>query len=32
LARGKKRYDKREAKKRKALEREIEQTLKDKGM
>ncbi len=32
LARGKKKYDKREAKKRKALEREIEQALKDKGM
>ena len=32
LARGKKKYDKREVKKRKAIEREIEQTLKDKGM
>lgn len=32
LARGKKRYDKRETKKRKAIEREIEQTLKNKGM
>ncbi|MBU3957156.1 SsrA-binding protein SmpB [Patescibacteria group bacterium] len=32
LARGKKKYDKREAKKRKAIEREIQQTLKDKGM
>jgi len=32
LARGKKKHDKREAKKRKALEREVEQTLKDKGM
>ena len=32
LARGKKKHDKREAKKRKAIEREIEQALKDKGM
>ncbi|OGV89607.1 SsrA-binding protein [Microgenomates group bacterium RBG_19FT_COMBO_39_10] len=32
LARGKKKYDKREVKKRQAIEREIEQTLKDKGM
>jgi len=32
LARSKKKYDKREAKKRKAIEREIEQALKDKGM
>jgi len=32
LARGKKRADKREAKKRKAITREIEQALKDKGM
>lgn len=32
LARGKKKHDKREAKKKKAIEREIQQTLKDKGM
>ncbi len=32
LARGKKRYDKREAKKRKAIKREVEQVLKNKGM
>lgn len=32
LARGKKKHDKREAKRRKAIEREIEQALKNKGM
>jgi SsrA-binding protein len=32
LAKGKKKYDKREVKKRKAIEREIAQTLKAKGM
>lgn len=32
LARGKKKHDKREAKRKKAIEREIEQALKDKGM
>lgn len=32
LGRGKKKADKREAKRRKAIEREIQQTLKDKGM
>lgn len=32
LARGKKKADKREAKRKKAIEREIEQALKDKGM
>jgi len=32
LARGKKKHDKREAKRKKAIEREIEQALKNKGM
>lgn len=32
LARGKKKHDRREAKRKKAIQREVEQTLKDKGM